>query len=491
MGVYAGQTPYGDIYRMPTSAIDTIAARIYQEQKMREQQKLQQDKALDDEFARNVAGVKSADIPEITKAYSDFKQAHINLQRKGQKVTPQDQMDLMMKKAAAFQAINASKEDKARLAQYTAEVKSDKKGVFDPNAHNMISSMLNTPTSQRKLDEDGNIKYKYAMPNLDKEIMYATKRDDGADFELTVGVDPNDPLKDKKEVYKRVNPPNVFYDRLFTQLGTRSDNRNFTRAVMDNITDEELEKLRIRYETKTKDPKFIALYGEVKPFPESAGNTELGQAVAIKTMQAVDAIPLEKVGEKSVLNADRNKLRGVSDKIDTEGRANKEWDRRNKITYGQSLAKIRLNNQNKKEGLPTEDTGYVSDEVAAENGEIVNVATWGSPEDKRTVVYVDKVDPERLDMIIGRDLSKKQLGVSPVDINGRKGYFVDPSSGDWEGAKGQKISREAAKDRYIKNVSPTKFKVQVGTKASENTKGKAPANKPIVKPKKDPLGLGF
>jgi len=195
-------------------------------------------------------------------------------------------------------------------------------------------------------------------------------------------------------------------------------------------------------------------------------------------------IPVKQTVQKRIANTE-----AIMDKKRKEGM--EDWKTKNAITYAQSLAKIRLNNQNKKEGLPTEDTGYVSDEVAAENGEIVNVATWGSPEDKRTVVYVDKVDPERLDMIIGRDLSKKQLGVSPIDINGKKGYFVDPSSGDWEGAKGQKISREAAKDRYIRNVSPTKFKVQVGTKASENTKGKAPVSKPAAKPKKDPLNLGF
>jgi len=108
-------SPYGDVYTIPTNTIDGIANRIYQEQKIREQQKLQQDKALDDEFAKNVAGVKSADIPEITSAYNEFKQAHINLQKKGQKDTPQDQMDVMLKKAAAFQAINASKEEKERV----------------------------------------------------------------------------------------------------------------------------------------------------------------------------------------------------------------------------------------------------------------------------------------------------------------------------------------------------------------------------------------
>jgi len=49
------------------------------------------------------------------------------------------------------------------------------------------------------------------------------------------------------------------------------------------------------------------------------------------------------------------------------------------------------------------------------------------------------------------------------------GYYVDQNTGDWEGADGQKISREAVKDRYIQSKAGTKFKAQSGTKASENT----------------------
>lgn len=316
---FQNRQAYGEIFHLPTQYIDNIANKVWQEQKIREQQKLQQDKALDDEFAKNVAGVKSSDIPEITKAYSDFKNAHINLQKKGQKATPQDQMDVMIKKAAAFQAINASKEDKARLAQYGNMVKSDTKGIYDPNAHNMINTWLNTPTSQRKLDEDSNLQYKYAMPNIDKEIKFAaTPPPNDAIKEIIVGVDPNDPLKDKVEVYSKMNHPNSFYNNLFTGLAARSDNKGFVRATMDKYTDEEKNDLRTEYEAKIADPKFQAIYGEVKPFPESAANTELGQAVALKTMEAVVNLPIEKVKDKSVLNADRAATRkraeGMADK---------------------------------------------------------------------------------------------------------------------------------------------------------------------------------
>ena len=459
-------SPYGDVYTIPTSTVDGIANRLYQEQKIREQQKLQQDKALDDEFAKNVAGVKSADIPDITSAYNEFKQAHINLQKKGNKATPQDQMDVMLKKANAFQAINASKEDKERIKSRLSEIKADKKGIYNPDAHTTLSEMLNTPTLKRKLDEDDDrLKYKYAMPNIDKEILNASGK--GQEVPIEVGIDPNDPLKNKKEIYKTINPPNTFYNNLFTGLATRSDNKGFTRTVMDSLTDEEKEKLRIAYEAKIQDPKFKQLYGTVEPFPASAANTELGQAVALKTMEAFVNLPIDKpIRTQSV-----NDTEAVMDKRRKEGM--EDWRTKNALTYQQSLAKIRLNNQNRKDGLPTEETGYLSDEVADEVGENQTVELGGRQREVK-VIYTDKVDPKRL-AIINAKGQVKAIPIKQADGSLRMGYYQDRTTGDWEGLDGQGntrvISRERVKDDYIKEAAPTKFKNQTGTKASENTKG--------------------
>src|SRR5690606_24292688 len=128
----------------------------------------------------------------------------------------------------------------------------------------------------------------------------------------------------------------VFYNNLFTGLASRSDNKGFTRSVIDNMTDEEKEKLRVAYEAKIQDPKFKALYGDVQPFPASAANTELGQAVALKTMEVFVNLPIEKVKDKSVTNLDRanKEKRNYS-----EG----EFDRRQRIRTRDSLIKIAAN----------------------------------------------------------------------------------------------------------------------------------------------------
>lgn len=159
----------------------------------------------------------------------------------------------------------------------------------------------------------------------------------------------------------------------------------------------------------------------------------------------------------------------VMDKRRKEGM--EDWRTKNKITFGQSMAKIAAN---KAAGTPPEDTGYLSDNVADEVGETQTIR-FGNDKSEKRVIYVDKIDPERLNIISGRDLSKKQIGVEPIAIKQpdgsvKMGYYQDLGTGDWEGKGGQKISRERVKDDYIKTVSPSKFKVQAGTKASENTK---------------------
>src|SRR5690606_35603524 len=101
------------------------------------------------------------------------------------------------------------------------------------------------------------------------------------------------------------------------------------------------------------DPKFKALYGDVQPFPASAANTELGQAVALKTMEVFVNLPIEKVKDKSVTNLDRaNK--------EKRNYAEGEFDRRQRIRTRDSLIKIAAN---KPGGSGVETSGNSYDEI--------------------------------------------------------------------------------------------------------------------------------
>src|SRR4051812_7401356 len=102
--------PSGDAFIISTPHIDQLANRVYQEEQQDKLYRRQQDKMLDDEFARNLSGIRDADISDLTKAYGDFKLAHIALQKKRHGATPQDQLDLLRKKAGVYDIINKSKQ---------------------------------------------------------------------------------------------------------------------------------------------------------------------------------------------------------------------------------------------------------------------------------------------------------------------------------------------------------------------------------------------
>jgi hypothetical protein len=154
----------------------------------------------------------------------------------------------------------------------------------------------------------------------------------------------------------------------------------------------------------------------------------------------------------------------------------------NKITEGKPIPKFKerkelsfeyskkLIDRNKAAGTVPPNTGYISDNVADQAGEVKEIPGVGN----RVVIYAKKVDPDRLATIIGQDISKKQIGVEPLIEPGTnlEYYIQDPVTGDWTGKGNQVISREAAKDRYVNKFSPSTFKAKSNTKAVEGANKK-------------------
>ena len=81
--------PYGDIYKVPTTAVDNMAKRLYEEQKQKEADQQKEIAGLEDAFSKNVGKIRYADIPEYTQKYNKWKQSKINL-LKGKFKNPED-----------------------------------------------------------------------------------------------------------------------------------------------------------------------------------------------------------------------------------------------------------------------------------------------------------------------------------------------------------------------------------------------------------------
>ena len=133
--------PYGDAFIVGTPALDQLSNRIYAEHQQRELQRRQDNKMLDEEFSRNLSGIWDADIPELTQKYGEYKQAWQNLYKKKGGGTPQEQLEVLKKKADMYSLLGKSKEHRNWWEGKVKTVQSDKKGMFADDAATQLASI--------------------------------------------------------------------------------------------------------------------------------------------------------------------------------------------------------------------------------------------------------------------------------------------------------------------------------------------------------------
>lgn len=276
--------PYGNVFLVDTPALDQLSNRLYQEERQREMLRYQENKNLDEEFSRNLAGIRDADIGLLTQKYGDFKQAYTNSLKKKGGVSPQEQLELLRKKADVYDVINKSKSLKERHLGIGKKILNDPKRLFADDAQQRMIALNRIPIDQYNEDAENDLMYKYSDPNFDKDLVAARGKLEPR--ELLVGQSKRDPMSDEFEVYGNVgSSPNTFFDNLFKGKVAKNTARGFAGLVNNNYDDDQFNDLQTKYYAKINDPKFKAIYGEVKPFPESAMKTELGRAAAIQTME--------------------------------------------------------------------------------------------------------------------------------------------------------------------------------------------------------------
>jgi len=169
------QGPFGDIYGVSTPYLDKVSDRLYAEQKQREAQQAKEAMALDKEFASNMAGIRDADIPDLVKAYGDWKNSSIALMKKGN-ITPQEQMELLRKKGAVYGIINPSKSFKQREDLENKGIIS-KRYNYTPTASGDLVQIRRTPLSKMDISSDplGSLlykgsTYKYGADDIKKSL---------------------------------------------------------------------------------------------------------------------------------------------------------------------------------------------------------------------------------------------------------------------------------------------------------------------------------
>jgi hypothetical protein len=455
------QAPFGDIFYPNTSATDRLSQRLYIEQKQREARNEQMNAALDNEFSKNLSGIRDVDVPDLTRLYNDWKTANINSMKQRDGVNPEQQMDLLRKKAAVYSLLSRSKSVK-EYEDNVAKNGFSKPDLMEDDWQQRLYQSRHTPVSDNNGIHDYDYSYKgdnYTDAATDMQKAYGTKK---------VIQNQSKAYPDATDKY-RINIPQYevsgatptdVMNYYLNRMADRKAQKHYLYELR-NLPQDELVKTQNEFNSIPDD--HWELLGIKKPELAFKNDDDISHVIATyKAMKYAignmpkEISPLSRVNE-SLVTSDRNK----------------EWNRRNSLTFRQSMEKIAAN---KVAGKPVEDTGYISDNVADEVGETVEMNDGTT----KRVIDVTNIDPERLKIINGAgDPKKLEFGVAPIQMydsklkKNRLVYYQDQETGDWIGKDGQKISREAAKDRYVNKYSPTAFKSKTNTQAQEKKAGVA------------------
>lgn len=292
---YAGRSPYGDIYSVPTTAVDNISKRLIAQQQLKEQQERADNKALDDEFSRNMSGMRDADIGDLTKAYGNFKAAHIALQKKGAKATTEDQLNALRAKAAVSEVIQKSKQRKEQEKFYGSDIMKNP-NKYVRGAHGQLVEIMRRPVSQ---DGDADLfeplNYKGNMTNLQKIFANAAGKEIKMDDEI---VDNEKELrKDVTHVSRMANAVE-YYRSILGQVVDEQTEDDLIRSVATNISPELYNATKLQYEQMMADPVMRKRLGMTGiDLPPDEGLTEPERAAKYLAMtHQLAAKPVLKVG---------------------------------------------------------------------------------------------------------------------------------------------------------------------------------------------------
>lgn len=477
--------PYGDIVFVNTPNLDRMGAMIYNEEKQRKAAQAKADADLDNEFSKNIAGIHNADIPDLTKAWGDFKTARQSLIATKGGTTPEQQMAALQAKARVYDLISKSKLRKQTDLETLTDYRKNPLN-YNEDAHSQFLADLWKPTS--KLPQDYYNKYRYDGNTVDfSKVLDAAKgkvisgqqevEDDPIKYDKNFGktrFNPNDKyeqqawdgkswisthefrqkfpkgvqntspqgIKLERKVYdiKRFNNPTEYFHTVVDKvIGDKATNQ-FIRKY--NVPQDQYNQVKDQYDLLISDPKIKSRFALQVDLPQESDLTPLTRAAKFLAMQHAIQNPPTTTLKPSI--KDTKAIIDYKDAL---------WNKHNKITFGQSMQKIAANKKAQQE------TPYLTDDYWSKYGK-----GFDSPEQKDAVSnivgftplgYVNSNDihPTDYETITGQE------EVEPITVAGKSVFLVD-ENGDWIGAESKRIPRESVRNVVIEKRANTNHKIQ-------------------------------
>lgn len=442
--------PFGNDFFVNTPKLDQLEQRMYAEQKQREAKIGRDINALDEEFSKNVTNIRDADVDELTKAYQDYKLLSQAVMKQKKGVSPQEQMEVLRKKADMYKLINESKAERER-EEMMGKRYATKPDDFNDNAAELLITGRNLPIYKKKnyatkeggvidLTNPENLLWQDKInwqPILQKAGGTLTPRGQIVKTKLPGG------LETEEVTYKGGSDPLEYYTSIIGAMNTPRASQSLSNRY--KFTPEEAQDITMKFEALQKDPAFKNAYGEIK-FPESSNLTEGTRTAKLLAMQnAINNPPTP--SKKNIPN--KLAITNRNEAFQLKKQAISEAGKNSRFYAG-------LNRQ--RPGLGDYDILSLYDPKVQE----IEIETpagkdfLGRPKTEKkkvTVLYKKDID--------GND-EKYFEGATPYRDKNDQPYYIQRSDGDYEGNGGKVIQRTTAAIKFMGN--PAAYKGGVLTK---------------------------
>jgi len=451
------QAPFGDIYSIGSPYLDKLSDRLYQEDRQKKQQEVKSAKMLDDEFAKNMAGIRDADIPDLTKAYGDWKLANQVLMKKGN-ATPEEQLAVLKKKADMYNVLSKSKAQREAEKAQGTDVMKNPNGYIE-GAHGELIKIMNTPVSKiGDLDVFEPLKFKGNVTNFTPLLKAAAGTP--KDMEDEIVVNPNGLQKEVTKV-KRVNNANEYFDALRSGIIGSKGSSNFIRTF-GNISPESYKLTEDQYNQMMADPVMAKRFGNPKPLPPTEDLTDTEKVAKYMAMQhALVNHPITQVG-----------------KVEPDWKGRKDYE------FAHQLNMLKKREAGKLQRLKIL-TDYNIDDVHGMVVDSNNTRTvhWPNAGDETYVDITDLTDAQKEDLLGKATAEQQRRGQKykhePILLDGNRMYVGKKESGDIYGKDNETIDPDQVLVNTFTRTGKLKKPLGKGELKIKDIKEKVVEEKPI------------
>lgn len=339
------------------------------------------------------------------------------------------------------------------------------------------------PNGWKPREEDHPILESFGLSIYDPK----SKKDDGVSEyginDLSIAAAPYDQnyeLKHQKVISSNIDPEKlpddkgvrnpvtgkVIYNYGYTPEKLRQVGMNASASVFSDRT------MRYRYQDLLKDAEQVKIASDALQADYDLTHKD-GKKVIVDTPEEMAAglkmAEFSKVRKPHELNDYEQRLH------DQQEAATLAYNRRVQLT---KLNDRLIRSRKTASGQEEIEVGFPTEEIANVYGETVDTKEFG----KQRVVYTDKVPGGIMRTINPTDMNKMVMPVEPAEIKQpdgtyRKGFYYN-EDGSLEGKGKKRIGRDDARDLYIKDRVPTKFKLSAGSAGKITTpSGTTPTKK--------------